>query len=104
MEINTLKIKTEIIEHIRAVNVFIANNQGFIDPANLADVYERLERLEAKLKTAFKEDEALDPLIEDYKNQTERQRSLLKFQKSKLSKELEADNDDEYKGEVIRYV
>lgn len=103
LSIDSMKEKVNIIKKLRETTVFLNNNQRFINPTNLADIMARTDRLEEKARSAFKEDEGLDSLIQQLEAETDKQAELIAHQEKRLKTGEENLNDeDEYKGVVIR--
>lgn len=97
--LDTIQIKTQLINCYHALIVFINNNKQYIKPENLAELFQLLDKLESKMRTAFQQDELLDSIIEDFENETKKQDDLITFLTKKLSKSSTGDDpEDEYKG------
>lgn len=98
---NTMSEKLEIISALRGLTVFLNNNQKYINPTNLADIMNRAENLEQKVKKSFKEDEGLDAIIQPLEEETEKQIEFIKKLEKRLEVNSHEEPEDEYKGVVI---
>lgn len=104
--VDAMQEKLDLIDKLDDVTVFINNNQQSINPTNLAEVLDRISKLEEKAKQAFYQDEQFDPIIYQLIEETERQDKLINNLSNRInsgSEEL-SDSDDEYKGVIIEDV
>lgn len=100
-------LKEKIIEANNEMNAFMANGIAHINPENMAELQQNLDTLENKIKTAFGEDDRLDPIIADYTAHLEKQKGLINFLESKMDenrKKVGAAQADPELGEVLENV
>lgn len=101
------QLKENIIRNNEKMTIFLANSQQHINPEHLAELQQKLDSLETKIKESFTEDDRLDPIIAEYTAHIAKQEELIKFVQSKLAKTKKNVEDmgvDQEFGEVLEGV
>lgn len=101
MEFNAMEKKRTIITKIHAMNIFLRDNQEHIEPTKMSELISALEKLEAKAKQSFREDESLDTIMESLKQEVERQNTLIKEREQSIETMTEEDSERGKKGSIL---